>query len=80
MGNGSCLTFAMREPFVRTEMALIVEPAADIALDHSRHAAVIVNANLFGRERPVGTGRELVKGLSQKNSFFSRERRGRLAL
>ena len=62
-------------------MALIVEPAADIALDHSRHAAVIVNANLFGRERPVGTGRELVKGLSQKKmSFFSRERRGRLGL
>lgn len=55
---------------MRTEMALIVEPAADIALDHSRHAAVIVNASLFGRERPVGAGRELVKGLSQENELF----------
>ena len=69
-GNGSCLTFTVGEPFVRTEMALIVEPATDIALDHSRHAAAIVNASYFGRERPVDAGRVSVKGLCRKNELL----------
>lgn len=55
---------------MRTEMALIVEPATDIALDHSRHAEVIVNASVFEREQPVDAGRVSVKGLRENELFF----------
>lgn len=58
------------EPFVGAEMALIVDPAADVTLNHFRHAAAIVNARSPVASGPIEAGRVTVKWLREKNGLF----------
>jgi len=44
-GCRHCFALAVRKTFVRTKVALVVEPPTNVALNDSRHTAVIVNAS-----------------------------------